>query len=489
VNERDVILIDLGSIFWAAWHSTAAKEISEAHDRSLAQIRQLSAGYPLAAVCCDSASNFRKSIDPSYKANRPPRDSAAYAELDRTKRALFAEGFLLWEVEGLEADDVLATACRAAVKLGHDVTIASSDKDLAHCVQHGVQWLSPKTGECLDRVGVFRKFGVYPEQMRDFLALMGDASDNIRGVAGVGKVGAAKLLKDWVTIEQLMAAVVHTPQKVATPAVSAALRDALAWLPTTIRLVSLRYDAPIKFDQIYQQRESVTQRIAPMNDTTADPDRHDEPAPEVEAEPDPVPMPEPEPRLATVRTLPTAQASNQQIEIAATASLVAPPSWDLGLEPTSLGAAYKLATGLYVSKLYSRFPSAEAIWAVIIRGRELGLGALTALDCFHIVEGKPTPSAHFLISRAKLHPDCEYLEFVEGDAKRAVWKGKSRQGKEIVLEYTIEDARKAGLVKAGSNWEKRAPEMLRKTCGVQLSRIIVPGALLGSYSVEELGAA
>lgn len=493
MTVSDVMLVDLGSIFWPAWYSTENAPVSEAHDRSIERIRQLTPGYKLVAVCCDSGSNFRKDIDPSYKANRPPRNDRSYAELDRTKATLRAQGLLLWEVEGLEADDVLATACRAAVKRDHYVVIASADKDLAQLVEHGVTWLSPKTGEHLDRNGIFAKFGVYPEQMRDYLALMGDKSDNIRGVSGIGPKGAAKLLADYRTIEQLMSAVVNTPSKVATPKVCASLRDALVWLPTTIRLVSLRYDAPIDWNEIYQERVPGAQKEPlEMDDDKSESEAPESEAPEVESEAVEL-RNEPANEVQPASIEPTQPAPSVQLARVEQSAIVA-PSWELGLEPTSLGAAYKLAKGLYESKLYTRFPTAEAIWAVIIRGRELGLGALTALDCFHIVEGKPTPSAHFLISRARRHPDCEYIEFIQGDATFALWEGKTRHGKPIPLRYTIEQASAADLLKptrsgAPSNWIKRPDEMLRKTAGVQLSRIIAPGALMGLYSAEELGAA
>ena len=431
------------------------------------------------ATCLSYRHNYLD-LDPTYKANRPPRDSAAYVQLDRVKKTLAADGLLLWEAEGFEADDVLATACRAAVKADHNVAIVSADKDLVQLVQHGVTWLSPKTGECLDRAGVRAKFGVWPEQIRDYLAIVGDRSDNVRGVQGIGEKGAAKLLGEFVTLEQLMSAVVTAPAKVATPKVCAALRDALAWLPTTVKLVTLRYDAPIEFKQIYQKREAKT-KAEPMSEEDLDPPHEpSEPeAPLVESEP----VTDPEVRAAA----PQVQSIVREPQAPQHALAVVPPAWELGLEPTSLGAALQLAKGMWTSGLYKRFGSAEAIWAVIIRGRELGMGALTSLDLFHVVEGKPTPSAGLLISRAKCHPDVQYLEFVEGDATAATWRGKTRKGEEIVLRYTIEEARKAGMVKPGSNWEKRAPEMLRKTCGVQLGRILAPGALQGLYGNEEMG--
>jgi hypothetical protein len=409
-------------------------------------------------------------------------------QLARTKRTLEAQGLLLWEAEGLEADDVLATACRAAVKADHAVTIVSADKDLTQLVELGVTWLSPKTGEHLDRDGVRRKFGVWPEQMRDYLALVGDQTDNVRGVDGVGPKGAAKLLGDYQTIEQLMDAVVSNPKGVATPKISASIRDALEWLPTTIKLVSLRFDAPIKWAEIYEPRT----KEDPVHDQPSEePSQNDHEAPEPKSWTAALSA-ESEDETSPAQPAPEASGPGSAIEVASPdrpQAIVVPPHWDLALEPTSLGAAFKLAQGLWSSGLYVKFKSAAGIWAVIIRGRELGLGALTSLDCFNIVEGRPTPSAHFLISRARSSKRCEYLRFIRGDQTCATWKGKAHGEAEIELSYTIEQARKAGLVKPGSAWDKRADEMLRKTAGVQLARIIAPGALDGLYSIEEMEGA
>jgi 5'-3' exonuclease len=488
MTTKPVLLIDLGSVYWAAWHSSANDEVSAAHDRAVAQIRRMREGYPdsLIAVCCDSPANFRKELEPSYKANRPPRDSAAYEQLRLVKQTLAKDALLLWEAEGFEADDVLATACRAAIKAGHEVVVASADKDLTQLVEHGVTWSSPKTGELLTRDGVRAKFGVWPEQMRDYLALCGDSSDNVRGVKGIGPKGAAKLLDEHVTLEQVMAEVVKPRAKpLATLNVDANLKEALAWMPTTIKLVSLRYDVPIVWEQIYEMRE--VQPIAKgeaveMDDAEYENAEREAVRDETEAVADIA-----DARGVLAKTEPKSETRATALAKTSGAE-IAPPSWDLGLEPTSLGSAYKLAVGLYNSRLYSRFPSAEAIWAVIIRGREMGMGALTSLDSFHIVEGKPSPSAHLLIARAKAHPDCEYIEFVGGDETYAEWEGKTKRGKKpVTLRYTIEQAKRAGL--KGGNWDKRPEEMLRKTCGVQLSRILVPGAMQGLYAAEELDAA
>src|SRR4029079_18187718 len=110
------------------------------------------------------------------------------------------------------------------------------------------------------------------------------------------------------------------------------------------------------------------------------------------------------------------------------------------------------------------------------------------LDSFHIIEGKPSPSAHFIIARAKAHPDCEYFQCIETTTERAVWVTKNRRNpKETRLEYTIKDAEQAG--RRVGNWQKHPAEMVRKTGGVQLARIEYPEAFLGLYAAEELEGA
>ncbi len=492
-TPRPVLLIDLGSIFWPAWFSSVKEELSAAHDRSVNQVRRMREGYPdsLVAVCCDSPASFRKELEPTYKANRPPRDSAAFEQLRLVKETLAKDGLLLWEAEGFEADDVLATACRAAVAAGHEVVVASADKDLTQLVEYGVTWASPKTGELLTRDGVRAKFGVWPEQMRDYLAICGDTSDNVRGVQGVGPKGAAKLLEEYATLEQVMAAVVAPRSKpVATLSIDEKLKAALEWMPVTVKLVSLRYDVPIVWEQIYELREvqPITKGEA-MGIEDAEYENEETEAPAAEAA-----TPEPaEPATDSAPAAPPPRpAQTQIVQSRPVAAALAPPSWDLALEPTTLGLAYKLAVDLFNSRLYSRFPSAEAVFAVIIRGREMGLGALTSLDLFHIVEGKPAPHAHFIIARAKASHECDYLEFVGGDSTYAEWEGQSKRGallkrEPVKLRYTIDQAKRANMIKSGGNWEKRPDEMLRKTAGVQLARLIAPGATMGLYSQEELG--
>ena len=107
-------------------------------------------------------------------------------------------------VEGVEADDVIGTLCRQAANAGMDVLVSTGDKDMAQLVNDKVTLVNTMTGSILDRDGVKEKFDVYPEQIIDCLALVGDASDNMPGVPKVGAKTAAKWLNEYGTVENII---------------------------------------------------------------------------------------------------------------------------------------------------------------------------------------------------------------------------------------------------------------------------------------------
>jgi 5'-3' exonuclease len=484
--SREALLIDHGSIFWSAWHSSVNDEVSAAHDRCVEHVRKLAGELRAVAICCDSPRSIRREKHPEYKAQRPQKDHASITELQRTKETLRRDGFLIWEYDGYEADDVIASAVKAAPP-DCAIMIASADKDLLQLVEAGrVRVASTKTGAVLEPEEVRAKLGVYPALVRDWLALVGDKSDNIKGVPGIGEKRAAALLNEFCSIEKLLEKLqTNATHELFTPAIGAALRDRenLQNLATAQHLVTLVDTLPVNFAEIFDERE--------RQPLTANPSTEQYDDDETPSIPPPAPTAGEIKALAT--TTPIAERGREVPGVATLARVSHPQTqaltFEQQLQPGSLKQAYLLAEHLYESRLYTRFPSKEAIFAVIIRGREMGLTALTALDQFHIVEGKPSPSAHLLISRAKQHPDCEYFRYVGGDLTYAEYETKSRQNPApTVFRYTIEDAKRAGVAKGGSNWEKRPAEMLRKTCAVQLARIEYPEALGGLYSQEELAA-
>lgn len=525
VAERPVLLIDFSSLWWTNWHASGEEEISTARRRTLESVERCIGDRrdQYVAICCDSGRSFRKDMLPEYKAQRPEKDHASLAEMDRAKDKLRDDGFLLWEAKGFEADDVIATACELAVRRGHEVVIASADKDLLQLARPKVKALRTHNWSDWTVETVIERFGVAPDLLGDWLALVGDASDNIPGCPSVGPKTATALLQKHGSLDSLWEALEIDPKQAATPNVARALTANVENVKLARKLVALRSDVPIEFEQLYEPRKRKTSANRETTDMdTPDPEFTDIPIsngpgpaaqakPAVEAAPAapaaPVNTPAPEPVNASPAAPPSngnGNGNGGEHSMIVVPQVMAPGSgaFEMALEPTSMGTAWKLAQALWDSRLYVRFPTAEAIFAVVIRGREMGIPALTALDLFHIIEGKPAPHAHFIIARAESHPDCEYFQLLHSDNAYAEYETKNRRHKgPITHRYSIEDAVDAGLcgmeivprtAKPGEKdgrgqWDKRRKELLRKTCGVQLARIAYPSAAMGLYSIAELG--
>jgi 5'-3' exonuclease len=451
---KTLLLIDLSGIFWRCYHASKDQELSTAYENTVAKVRELRQGFDYVAVCCDSPPYERKKLHPGYKANREAAPPLALEQFRRTKERLGLDGLLLWEAPGFEADDVIAWAVEATTDRpageAYAITVASSDKDLLQLVsdEHAIVALNPFDGTKYDAAKVIEKLGVAPKAVADFLALTGDASDNVPGIKGIGPVNAAKLIAQFGGVEGIIAGA----PSIEKPAMRDAILDGQDTIRLAKKLVTLRTDVPLDFGELFLERLA-----KPLNEERVDNiDEEDAKA---------------KPSQALAKLEP--------------AGAVVP--FEHALEPGSIGGAYKLAVGMFNSRLYSRFPNAEALWAVMIRGREIGLGALTALDCFHVIEGKPAPHAHLIIARAKQHPDCEYFQMIESTAESATYETKNRRNPTPTrLTYTLQQAKDAGLVRAGGNWQKRPDEMVRKTAAVQLARIEYPDSALGLYAAEEL---
>lgn len=487
---KRLILIDVAGLFRAHWASMGDLEVSEAMHRTVERVHSLSSGYDLCAVCCDWPPYRRKKLHDQYKAHREKPSEVMVEQFRRTKERLAADGYLLWQVEGYEADDLISSAVVQAKREGLEVTIASSDKDLLCLVddEAKVSQLVLSTGEVYRELEVNQRFGVAPRLMPDLLALMGDSSDNIPGISKVGPKTAAKLLADYGNAENVMVCAGEIKGVIGENIRAHGIER----LRLAMSLVKLETDVPIDWDAIYAERKRAPAQPEDEEDMSAadddfendlaggGQDRDDEQTNSPrEAMPPPPPPKEPksEPR-AIERAEPEPQVQIMPVRV----------DYTQQLEPMNIDQAFRLARGLANSRLYGKFPNPEAIMAVIIRGREMNLGALTALDAFHCIEGRPSPSAHLIIARAKAHPDCEYLQCLETTAARSVWETKNRRNpKPTRLEYTIEQAAQAGLTSRGGNWKARPAEMLRKSCGVQLARLEYPDAALGLVCPEEMG--
>src|SRR4051812_4864694 len=150
------------------------------------------------------AKSFRRDIYPDYKAHRPEPPSDLVPQFGLIRQATRAFNLHCLEQEGWEADDLIATYVTQAVERGASATIVSSDKDLMQLVRPGVSMVDTMKNTIIDREGVKEKFGVYPEKMIELQALVGDSTDNVPGVPGIGPKTAAQLLDEYGDLETLL---------------------------------------------------------------------------------------------------------------------------------------------------------------------------------------------------------------------------------------------------------------------------------------------
>ena len=157
----------------------------------------------VAVVFDASGKTFRDELFEEYKANRPPMPDDLQVQIEPLHELVQALGFPLLQVKGVEADDVIGTLAKRGVAAGMDVLISTGDKDMAQLVEPHITLINTMTDTLLDRAGVKQKFEVWPEQIIDYLALVGDSSDNIPGVPGIGPKTAAPLLGHFGSLEEI----------------------------------------------------------------------------------------------------------------------------------------------------------------------------------------------------------------------------------------------------------------------------------------------
>lgn len=200
-----LILVDGSSFLYRAFYAapksfTNSKGIptgvSMILSRMLGGLVTKFSGAKFIVVFDAKGKSFRNEMYPEYKANRPPMPDELRIQIEYVHKIVKAMGFPLVSIEGVEADDVLGTYARDASKLGIKTVICTGDKDLAQLVDDNVILYDSMKDTYIDTEGVVEKFGVKPEHIIDFLALKGDSSDNIPGMAGVGDKTAVTLINE-----------------------------------------------------------------------------------------------------------------------------------------------------------------------------------------------------------------------------------------------------------------------------------------------------
>lgn len=198
-----IVLVDGSSYLYRAFHAlpplvNSSGQATGAVKGVISMLRRLCKDYPgspVAVVFDAKGKTFRDEMFPEYKAQRPPMPDELREQVKPIHEIVRAMGLPLLCVEGVEADDVIGTLARQAAGQGMEVVISTGDKDMAQLVDDHITLVNTMTGTLLDAPGVEGKFGVPPRLIIDLLALMGDKSDNIPGVPGVGEKTARALLQ------------------------------------------------------------------------------------------------------------------------------------------------------------------------------------------------------------------------------------------------------------------------------------------------------
>lgn len=608
---KTIALVDLSCLFKRTFEANPNKGA----ENTLAEIVRINERVEHLILCLDAPPYARKQVFPDYKAHREePTTSETYQ-----KRWLYEQleerGFQMAKLKGQEADDVIATLARIYGESCPEVWLVGADKDLAQCVTDNVLQLIPPHGE---RAEMFRgpkevkeKYGVTPDQMPLWLALVGDKSDNIPGVKGIGQVKAATLIGEFKTLTGIAENLQSIPGQVGK-----ALAEGWEQLVLSSKLTTLDTRLPLDAQALLAKKEpKVPETMAPrvelefdgfMGNATPMPEPElptvyvhpgqtvAETARQIAAEhvkhndmligkdpradeflrqeaaareqmrnadraaqeqqeraaareqdrqprrekvefdserpgfpqygspdwapkqgPGPleaarvkeraaaaaapkatdaefIPFGEPKPAPAPPAPLPPAEASDRPGLVKTKPD----PNYGLvteDLQPKDLRSAEVISKWLLASNLYPQFTSAAAIFAVIARGKEMGIGMTTALAGFHVVEGKPTASADLIRALAVRSKKCKYLRLVHSDTKSATWETWHVDHPEPTkYTYTIEEAEAAGLLRPSrngkpSNWVTRPRDLLTKTAGSKLCRVVYPEETLGLYCPEEMG--
>ncbi len=259
-----LILVDGSSYLFRAYHVPYLQALSTSDGQStgaitgvLNMLGSLKKDYPngnIVVVFDAKGKTFRNDLYPEYKANRPPMPDDLRTQIAPLHQIVEAMGLPLLVIEGVEADDVIGTLAQQASDAGIETVISTGDKDMAQLVTEHVRLINTMTNVELDVAGVIEKFGVRPDQIIDYLALMGDKVDNIPGVEKCGPKTAVKWLLEHETLDNVIANADKVKGKIGEN-----LRSALEQLPLSYELATIKLDVelPVTAEQLAPKERNV----------------------------------------------------------------------------------------------------------------------------------------------------------------------------------------------------------------------------------------
>ena len=249
-TEDPIILVDGSSYLYRAYHALPPLENSKNQPTGaikgvISMIKRILIDHPesdLAVVFDAKGKTFRHDMYTEYKANRPPMPEDLVSQIEPIHKIIQLMGIKLIMISGVEADDVIGTLAEQARKKKLDTVISTGDKDMTQLVCKNVSVVNTMTGELLDESGVKEKFGVPPEHITDYLALIGDKSDNVPGVDKVGPKTAVKWLDEYTNLENVIKNSESLGGKVGEN-----LRNSIDTLKLAHDLVTIKRDVELPF--------------------------------------------------------------------------------------------------------------------------------------------------------------------------------------------------------------------------------------------------
>ena len=252
-NANKLVLIDASSYLFRAYHVPNLQRLTGPDGQPTGAIygvlnmlrKLIDDEQPdrIGVVFDAKGKTFRNDIYPDYKANRPPMPDDLSVQIEPLHEIIRAQGLPLVIVDGVEADDVIGTLARKAREADYRVIVSTGDKDMAQLVCNEVTLINTMTNVVMDEAMVMEKFQVRPDQIIDYLALMGDTSDNIPGVPKVGPKTASRWLETYGDLDGVMAHADDIKGKVGEN-----LRESLEFLPMSYQLATIKLDVELDFD-------------------------------------------------------------------------------------------------------------------------------------------------------------------------------------------------------------------------------------------------
>ena len=245
---KTLLLVDGSSYLYRAFYALTHLSAPDGTPTNavygvLKMLKSLRAEQPAdyCAVVFDAkGKNFRHELFPDYKATRPPMPDDLRPQAEMLPELVELMGWKVLKINDVEADDVIGTLAVQAAAQNMNVIISTGDKDMAQLVNTQITLVNTMKNETLDSAGVMQKFGVKPEQIRDFLALMGDKVDNVPGVEKCGEKTAAKWLAEFGSLDEIMRRADEFKGKIGEN-----LRAALPQLPLSYELVTIKTDVDL----------------------------------------------------------------------------------------------------------------------------------------------------------------------------------------------------------------------------------------------------